>query len=724
MNVNTIKMDPLSYGFFLDESLEFCERAGLALKYGAQYIPINFSESVMPQAFPHSEYGCGSFGGSSGFVFNFSKLEKMREQFPMEKETIDRYEELAKKYSSMADSSAITPDADRLLASGAVGWGGTWGGHANPDYDRVVNVGTEGLREVIAKYRKINTDHTESFYNSCEMVLDAFDILGDRFRELAQKLADETKDAIKKGRYLQAVEAFKVVPRKPAYDFASACMVFWMVFTFDGIDSPGRFDQFMIKAWNMTEDKASAIDALERLWEVFHETRTWNLCLSGSDENWNDETNELSVEILRLAARKRYQTPNITLRVHRNTPEYLWDEIANTLASGIGMPSLYNDEVVCPALEKIGIPPCHSHLYCMNGCNQIDIMGKSHMGLEDGEVSLAKVLEFTLLNGQSFDGLDQSICTGDPAEFETFEDLWRAFDEQLQYTIHMVCQKANNYQHRRASFTPNPLRSCLIDGCIEKGIDYRNGGPLYGHGQILAETIADCGDSLWALKKKVFIEKKYTMAEVVTAIKANFDGYEEMRHELASCEKFGNDIPECDEMSTKALNRFLTLLKRYNTYRGGIYTGGCSPFCRAAGYGKCLGALPNGRRNGEPLVADSIAATPGRDEKGPTALMKSVLGYEHMNTCSGFIFQVKFEKKIFDTDKGREAFKALAKAYFAGGGQNYTVSVVNTQDLLDAQKDPDAHRDLIVRVGGYSAYFVNLDIDLQNNVIARSIQEI
>ena len=269
----------------------------------------------------------------------------------------------------------------------------------------------------------------------------------------------------------------------------------------------------------------------------------------------------------------------------------------------------------------------------------------------------------------------------------------------------------------------NATLAGVIAGCLEKGRDYRNGGPLYNHGQILAEGIADTGDSLYAVKKLVYDEKKYTMAELIDALNANFEGCGQLHHDFKNCEKFGNDIEEVDNITARALNRFLTVLKRNNTYRGGRFTGGCSTFNRAAGYGSRTAALPNGKLKGEPLLADSIAATPGRDRNGPTAQIKSVLRYNHTDACSGFVFQNKFEKKLFCSDKGKAAFIALAKAYFAGGGQQYTVTVVSPEDLLDAKVHPENHRNLIVRVGGYSDYFVNLNADLQDNVISRTFME-
>ena len=516
-------------------------------------------------------------------------------------------------------------------------------------------------------------------------------------------------------------KAFETVPKKPAADFMSAMCSFMLIFALDGSDSPGRFDQYMYPSYLRTENKAEVTDLLDRLWEYFHDHRSWNLCISGSDENGKDETNELSYEILSLVRKKQYQTPNLTCRIHRNTPAEFWIAIADTLAVGTGLPSLYNDDVVCAALEKIGIPPCDSHDYCMNGCNQIDILGKSHMGLEDGEVSFAKCLEFALHNGKdALTGKKISIETGDPREFSDYEEFEKAFLAQLEFVTYNSCHSANSYQQMRGMFQPHPLRSCLIEGCLEKGRDYRNGGPLYNHGQILAEGIADVGDSLYAVKKLIFDEKKYTMNELISALEENFEGKAQMHHDFRSCEKFGNDIEAVDEITARALNRFFTVLKRNNTYRGGIFTGGCSTFNRAAGYGRRTAALPNGKLSGEPLLADSIAATPGRDTNGPTAQIKSVLKYNHTDACSGFVFQNKFEKKLFCTEKGKASFIALAKAFFLSGGQQYTVTVVSPEDLLDAKEHPENHRNLIVRVGGYSDYFVNLGDELQNNVIERT----
>ena len=719
--INLAQTDPFLYGYFLDETLEHGERVGLSLLYAAKNIEIKFSRLLLPETAFETKYGSSGYSPSDGLWFSDENIMKIAEDFPELRETLERYIQELNIFRSRSQrlNCEVTDALDR---SGAE-WGGGWGGHSNPDYGRIINFGTDHIREIIAE-NCVKYPDEDWFYRSCSYALDALDIIGGRYRELAIEKAEKCEDADDKKLLLRLAKAFETVPRKPAYDFTSAMCSFMLVFALDGSDSPGRFDQYMYPAYLKTDNKEEITDLLDRLWEYFHDHRSWNLCISGSDENWNDETNELTYEILAMVRKKGYNTPNLTCRIHRNTTDKLWNAIADTLATGTGLPALYNDDVVCAALEKIGISPEDSHDYCMNGCNQIDIFGKSHMGLEDGEVVFTKCLEYALHNGvDAMTGEQVSVKTGDPKTFRTYESFERAFIQQLEFVTYNSCASANSWQHLRGLYQPHPLRSCLIKGCLEKGRDYRNGGPVYNHGQILAEGIADAGDSLYAVKKLVYDENKYTMDELTDALNANFEGYEQLYHDFRNCEKFGNDIEAVDEIAARALNRFFTVLKRNNTYRGGVFTGGCSTFNRAAGYGLRTAALPNGKRKGEPLLADSIAATPGRDKNGPTSHIRSVLKYNHTDACSGFVFQNKFPKKMFESEKGKASFVALARAYFAGGGQQYTVTVISPEDLIDAKKNPENHRNLIVRVGGYSDYFVNLSEELQDNVIERTLTD-
>ncbi len=602
-------------------------------------------------------------------------------------------------------------------------WGGTWAGHSNPKYADFALVGTDFYRRKVETCRMANPGH-DTFYDAMLLTLDAVDILGARFGELARKmLAENDLTDVQRAHVQRIADTFDHAPQEPCRDFCEGVVLFSMIFTLDGPapDSPGYFDQYMYGLWKVTEPAARR-EYLENLWQYFHNRRIWNLCIAGSDEHWNDRSNDLTYEILDVTAKYAYNTPNLTMRVHRNTPEKLMRAAYRAIATGCGMPTMYNDEAVCPALERLGIPPCDSHLYVMNGCNQIDIMGKSHMGLEDGEVLLAKAVEFVMNDGVSArSGQHLGLHTGDPVKFRDYNEFYEAVLRQLDYMTDVATSMSNKAQGIYRQTAANPLRSLLIDGCVEKARDYKDGGPLYGHGQILAEGIADAANSLAVVKKYVYEEKRFTMEELVKALQANFEGYDEIYQTVTHSDlKFGNDNEYVDAIARDLVDHFNRHLLTIRTVRGGWYGGGCSPFNRAARYGNALDALPDGHKRFEPLIADSIGAVPGTDVSGPTALLNSCLAFDHTLPTSGFILNVKFDRDLFRTETGEEGFLALSKSYFDRCGQQLSVSVVSEEELKDAQIHPDAHRDLIVRVGGYSDYFINLSKDLQDNVIART----
>lgn len=657
-----------------------------------------------------------AYGG--GIRFDYEGIEKLIEENKCDTDELREIFEIMKPFDTRKIIDKERTEEEEIASGMKACWGGGWGGHANPDYDMLLKSGTDGIREKIAKYREINQDKDE-FYDSLLLTLEALDTVGERLSILAAETAKNLSGEKKKW-FEDISGVLKIVPKKPAYDFISACELFWLSFCFCGVDSPGRFDQFMIDFYRKT-DKNEARIMLEKLWIQFHDTRTWNLCISGSDEKWNDDTNELTYEILDIAAKYKFNTPNITMRVHRNTPEKLWEAAAATLATGIGMPALYNDETVCRALEALGIPAADAHIYCMNGCNQIDIMGKSHMGLEDGEVSLIKCLEYALFDGYcNLSEKQRSIHTGNAEDFKTFGELIAAYRKQVRYITDIALSMSYESQKAYSEFAPNPYRSNLIQGCIEKGLDYKSGGPLYGHGQILIEGLADTADSLAAIKHFVFEEKYCDMRTLLDALKKDFNGYTELYKKFSTYKKFGNDDEYVDSIAAAVFKDFSEYLLTKHTFRGGIYGSGLSTFNRSASYGEKVGAMPNGKHKADPLLADSIGAVPGCDVNGPTAAINSCMKYEQKLAKSGFVMQLKFDKKLFASPKGLESFINLAKTYFENGGQQLSINVLSAEELIDAKTHPELHKDLIVRVGGYSAYFTEISPDLQDNIIART----
>ena len=667
-----------------------------------------------------------SFG--SGIICKNAILLKKRDE---QKEFHAQYEFLERFFDQECTANRIVrsrSEHETALVKNHTLWGGVWGGHANIDHGSFIRMGTDGVREKIRKYRPLHPEKSE-WYDALETAMQALDVLGERYRVLAVREAEKAQGDTKR-KYLRIAKALETVPRKPAVDFFSACQSFYLVFTFDGKDSPGSFDEYMYDFYK-TCDKAEAREILEGLWDAFRDLRAWNLCIGGSYADFSDRTNALSYEILDVTRSKGYHTPNLTLRWHRNTPDDFLREAARCIATGIGLPALYNDEAVCPALEKVhGIPPEDSHLYAMNGCNQIDIQGKSYMGLEDGEVFLLKCLEYALFDGVcQVTGRQLGLPTGDARRFTQYDDLWEAYCAQVRYAAEVTVRLSNTSQMIFAEHAPNPLRSCLLQGCIESGRDYSDGGPIYNHGQILTEGLADTADSLTAIRHFVYDTGEISMDELLEALKNDFEGKEALRLKLLRYEaKFGNDNDEADRTAREVQKSFFELLTSHHTWRGrdskGNYGGGLSTFSRTASYGADAGANANGRHSRDVLIADSIGATPGFDRLGPTAALCSALKYDHSLATSGFVMQLKFDKKWFNTPQGIENFMTLVKAYFMGGGQQLSVNVLDAEELIRAKENPEHYSNLIVRVGGYSDYFTKLSPGLQDNIIARTMQKI
>lgn len=659
------------------------------------------------------------YSRGAGVMVSRKGAEEDKRKYPDMSDEIDAlFDEFEKLQPLNLLRASLTPVQQKLTETMCC-WG-TGGGHANPDYEMLLRVGTNGIREKIALFRKIHNDR-DGFYDALEIALSVIEILGARYKKIAEEMLPSApeKDAAALSRIISALEN---IPQNQPRDFFEACQFYWLAYSCVENDSPGLFD-YALGRYYENADPEDRYECLKKLWQLFRRTRAWNLCIGRSDEFGRDYTCALTYDTLRVARELRYNTPNITMRFHKNSPEESWRAAAETIATGIGMPAIYNDECVCPALEALGIPASDSRLYCMNGCNQIDIFGKSHMGLEDGEICLAKALELALFNGHVSNCEERlGLETGDAADFNSFDELMNAYYRQTEYLADNAVDISNKAQRILAAEAPSPWHSLLIEGCIQKGMDYKNRGPIYGHGQFLTEGLPDTADSLAALKHFVFDEKKYTMAEVIRALKANYECFEEMHRDFSEYSKFGNDIDEVDAIYAAITDHVYRYFQTKETFRGGKFGVGCSTFDRAARYGSACGALPNGKKKEDTNFAESIGPVPGCDTMGPTAVLNSVLKCNQYLATSGNVLQMKFAKSQFAAEAGIDAFINLAKTYFRMGGQTLQVNVLSKEELLDAYEHPEKHRDLIVRVGGFSEYFVRLDKGLQQNVIRRSEQ--
>ena len=716
--MNIRHLEPFAYGYVHSERTDIQYRIANGMKTFADELEVEIDTDALFQS-PVGKFDSliVHYSRAGGIEVNERTRNKAIEIHSSreEVEKINFYYDYFRPYETSRVISKVRTPLQEKLEINKCAWA-SGGGHSNPDYEMLLRIGTNGIREKISLFRQVHTDKND-FYDALLLTTEALETVAKKYRcEALARLnnADEDEKKI----LMQLADAFSNIPYNKPRSFFEACQFFWLSFSLFDIDSPGLFDYALGAYYTDSEEDYGY---LEKLWELFRKTRTWNLCIGRSDEFGNDHTNKLTYAVLRLARDKKYNTPNITMRVNKNTPSDLWTLALDTLATGIGMPAIYNDKSVCTALEAIGIPPSDAHLYCMNGCNQIDIFGKSHMGLEDGEINVAKALEFTLFRGEcQFSGEKLGPDTGAPENFSSFEELMCALKKQIEYLGEYVTETSNKAQELFASTAPNPWKSIMIQGCIEKGLDYKNRGPIYGHGQVLTEGLTDTADSLAAIRHFIYDTGKYTMSQLVCALKNNFEGFDELYKDFSTYHKFGNDIDDVDSVYAELTDYIYRYFQTKKTFRGGVFGVGCSTFNRAADYGYHLGALPNGKKKESRLLADSIGATPGNDVHGPTALLKSVMRGNQYLATSGNVLQIKFAKAQFTTDEGKAAFSALVKTYFRNGGQTLQINVVSKEDLLNAKKDPDSYKNLIVRVGGFSEYFTHLDEPLQDNIIRRS----
>jgi formate C-acetyltransferase len=603
-------------------------------------------------------------------------------------------------------------------------WAG-WGGHAILGYESVLRGGTEALRKRVRRYNEGETDPGRRVFRQALLVVcDGIDAFAANYAAAAGVLLDAGACPPDQRALLEQVrDVCHRVPNRGARSFVEALQSFFFIHLLDGADSPGRFDQYLGPYLDRDLERGvldldSARRWLHRLWQRFHELGSWNLCIGGVRPDGSDAANALTRLVLDVASERSQPHPNLSLRLHAGSPDDVRERAFAVLSGGYGMPALYNDEVIVPALARMGIPREEARDYAMNGCSQIDIQGRSHMGLEDGELNLLKCLELALNNGvDPRQGCRIGPETGDPLGFGSYDEFWQAYTRQVEFFTDRLTAAANAMQQAHAETSPNLLRSLFVDDCIASGTDFKAGGARHNHGQILTQGIANTADSLAVLKVLVFERRRLGLEELLEHLRQDFPDERLRRMLLNSVAKFGNDDSGVDAIAAEVVRHFYTCLNRFRTWRGGRYGGGAIVFVRGVSFGRHVGATPDGRRAGTPL-ADSVGPAHGRDRLGPTAMLRSVARIPQELALSAYVLNAKFSRSFFAQNRDRIA--RLVEGYFREGGQQIQINCVDEAELLAAQVHPEDHSDLIVRVGGYSEYFTRLSRELQDDVIART----
>lgn len=418
-----------------------------------------------------------------------------------------------------------------------------------------------------------------------------------------------------------------------------------------------------------------------------------------------------------------YKGPNLCLRVTETMPDEVWDAALACIGTGSGLPALYNDKVYFDNYIKSGVSASEAWNYCFGGCSQIMLSGRSCYINDIGAMNILKVLEVMLGEGYDFFG-NCVIPEYVPklAGLDTFEKFYREFIEQLDYFIDLQVRINNKDIAHRASHEGYVMRSLFTRGCIASGKSVFCGGAEYNGVELEIMGITNTADSIYTIKKLIYDEKKFTLEELAGILRSDYKDNENLRLYIKnSIPKFGNDEPEVDSIRADISAH---IFERFNSsagVNGGVYIPGEVIFVAHSWMGDACGASADGRRAHE-VLADSCGSIQGLDKKGPTALLNSVLKIPDNYLLTTLVLNLKFTKDLWNDSAGKIA--DLFGIFFRRGGMQLQINVCDAEILKAAQKNPSEYRSLIVRVGGYSDYFVNLPVSLQNEIIIRTESQI
>lgn len=634
-----------------------------------------------------------------------------------------------------------------------------------PDYAKVINRGIRAIKEeALARIDKLNPDDPvqmsdkKDFLTSVIDTCDAIVIWANRHADLAEKKAAVCADPVRRAELLRIAVNCRRVPEYPARDFYEAVQAQWFTQGFSrlerrhgGIISNGRMDQYLYPFYKKDKeagilDDDKALEIFDCLWlqmaqymaigitpqaATQHEGYAhWEaLTLGGQDRHGFDATNELSYLILRSKRETPLQHPDLAVRIHSRSPkEFLW-AVAETVKTGQGYPKIFNDEEIIPLYVSKGASMSDALDYALSGCTEVRLPNVDTYTSLCTQVNYGAVIELVMRNGRLKDRGDEVFTfeTGDPENFSTYEEFREAFKKQLQWMLRHAMFMQYRIERMRAQTFACPFESMLSDVAFAACRDLDSVEKIPG-GVDLAyyECIgfATAVDSLAAVKKMVYDEKLVSMKELKDALDCNFEGKNGLRELLAKAPCFGNNDPYADEIGLDVETMSQEVTSNYVKYTGVNLDNRTTTITSNVPYGKIVGATPNGRLAGMPL-SDGSSPSQGMDRNGPTAILLS--NYHSKNWAStnraARLLNIKFTPKAVEGDEGTERLVNFLRTFCDLKLWHIQFNVINRQTLLAAQQDPKKYRNLMVRVAGYSAYFVDLSLGLQNDIISRTAQD-
>jgi formate C-acetyltransferase len=577
---------------------------------------------------------------------------------------------------------------------------------------------------------------------------DAIMLYADRHAAAAAELASKETDPTRKRELERIAEVCSYVPAHAPRDFWEALQTYWFVHlgviieynTWDAFN-PGRLDQHLypfykkgLEDGSLTEE--SARELLQAFWVKFNnqpappkvgvtaqESGTYTdfalINVGGVKPDGSDGVNDLSFLILDVVEEMRILQPSSMVQISKKGPDRFIDRALKIIRTGFGQPSMFNTDAIVQELLRQGKSIEDARCGGASGCVEAGAFGKENYCLT-GYFNLPKVLEIALN-----DGVDPrtdkrlGISTGDARKFTSFDEVVDAFKRQLHHFVEIKIRGNNTIERLYAEFMPAPFLSLLISDCIAKGKDYHAGGARYNTNYIQGVGLGTITDCLSAVKFHVFELKSCSMAELLEALAADFKGKDVLRARLLErTPKYGNDDDRADDLMRLVFEAYFAEIDGRPTVRGGRYRINLLPTTAHVYFGSVLGASADGRHAGEP-VSEGVSPVQGADRQGPTAVMKSLAKIDHVRT-GGTLLNQKFTPQFLADDDGIKQVRQLVRTYFKLDGHHVQFNVVSVETLRDAQKHPEKHKDLIVRVAGYSDYFADLSVALQDEIIRRT----
>jgi formate C-acetyltransferase len=629
--------------------------------------------------------------------------------------------------------------------------------HVVIDYPRLLSTGlgryVKWAEENIANLEKsAEPDSIDkiTFYKAIKIVAEALIKYACKYAKKASEMAVHETDPVRKEELKKIAVACNWVPENPPRNFHEALQFIWFIqlaLHLENIEhgiSFGRMDQYLFPYYKrdleegiMTREEALELmecfllkineiaplqDTEAMQFIVTGGSKVQGLTLGGVDKEGRDATNELTYLILDAVKEVAMPDPNVAVRFHENSPEMLYEKVSEIMASGLNILALVNDKVMVEALRRYGVSLEDAMDYALIGCVGLSTSGKGFDNTGAVFINLAKPLELAL-DGENPLARKMGEEVKKPEQFSSMEDVIDAYKKYLGYIVKLAVIAANSLEYTHQQVKPTPLMSLCVNGCFEAGKDVTLGPTKYKFTGIFGAGFPDVVNSLAAIEYAVFREKRISMKELAEALKRDFSGYELLRQYLLNrCPKYGNDDEFADKYARLIVEIFAEEVSKYRNVRGGKFRPGIHANATHVGFGLRTGALPSGRRRGEPLGGD-LAPVLGTSAKGITATLRSVAKIDLSLLGNGMACTVTVDPNLarMRDPKGSSLLTCLVKSYFQLGGSHVQVNVLSPDILREAQKNPEKYRHLVVRVSGFSARFVDLPKELQDEIINRYV---